>query len=299
MIRRLAHPVGSEVDLGTVEVDEAVARRYAESVGADSVATPGVDLPLGLAFALRGSPVPEVEFAPGTVSVHAGHTISLRRRFTAPARYRATSRIGAVFEKSGRSGPLTVVSRIAQLHDAGGAIVAIIEDQQIARWRPTSPPSAPVPASNTAMGSPNADGPPAAPHPELGELIAVEHRPAPDAAAVLRYADALGGREPLFVDRAFAGSMGYADVIVPGPLQSALLEHLMTTRLPAWRLERISLTFRVSLVAAEPIVLSAMVTELGVDAPGASLVLDLSVENHLGERAAIGTATLTRRDDHR
>jgi len=301
MIRRLSHAVGAEIDLGEVGVDDSVARRYAEAVGASSPPAHGADLPLGLVLSLRGEPAPEVEFSNDTVSVHAGHTITLQHRLTAATRYHLTSRIAAVFEKSGRSGPLTVVTRLARLRDAQGSVAAVLEDQQIARWRPAATPTAPAPhpAAPSVVRMPPRPTTGAGLHSgvglDLGELIAVEHRLAPDPQAVLRYAQAFGGVEPLFVDSAFARSIGYADVIVPGPLQAALLEHMLAAHLPNWQLHQISLTFRVSVIASEAIALSALVIGYDAHEPRAPMVLDLALENARGEGAAVGTATLRRR----
>ncbi len=301
MIRRLSHAVGTEIDLGEVDVDDHLARRYAEAVGVSPPPGHGADLPLGLVFSMRGAPAPEVEFASGTVSVHAGHTVTVPHRLSAATRYHLTSRIDAIFEKSGRSGPLTVVARVARLRDPQGSIAAVIEDQQIARWRPAVNPTAPAPhaaapaALRTTPGLTTGAELQSGAGLDLGEVIAVEHRPAPDPQAVLRYAQAFGGIEPLFVDSAFARSIGYPDVIVPGPLQAALLEHMLVSRLPGWRLEQISLTFRVSVIASEALVLSALVIGFDAHDPRAALLLDLTLENDRGEGAAVGTATLERR----
>ncbi len=298
MIRRLSHAVGIEIDLGEVELDGNVATRYAEAIGASTPPALGADLPLGLVFSLRGAPAPDVEFTNDTVSVHAGHTITLPRPFTVATHYHLTSRIAAVFEKSGRSGPLTVVARVARLRDPQGSVAAVLEDQQIARWRPAANPAAPAPHPVAPAARRTTPGRTANPELhrgaglDLGEVIAVEHRLAPCPQAVLRYAQAFGGVEPLFVDSAFARSIGYADVIVPGPLQAALLEHMLASHLPGWRLEQISLTFRVSVIASEAIVLSAMVIGFDAHDPLAPMVLDLTLENARGEGAAVGTATL-------
>ena len=98
----------------------------------------------------------------------------------------------------------------------------------------------------------------------------------------------------MFTDSAFARALGYADVIVPGPLQSALLEAFLHEYLPGWTLGRLSLTFRVSLIAGEPITLAAVVVEHVLERGAAMLVCDLSLENRDGERAALGLAELTR-----
>ena len=284
MIHLLDVRVGETFDLGWVDVDAAAVRRYWDAVGLPAPVTQR-HLPLGLALALRGAPRPALELAAEAVSVHAGHTLAAHRPFVAERRYRLLSRIGDVFEKSGRSGPLTVIVRTSELLDEHGATVVTIREQQIARWRgrPTEP--RPIQVRH-------ADGESVAPEEsvEIGSTIAVEHRLAPDARTVHGYAASLSGREPLFSDAEFARELGYADVIVPGPVQSALLEALLARHLPRWDLVDLSLTFRVSVIAGEPISLTAMVIE--ADDQGHRLVLDLTVENSHAERAAVGTATL-------
>lgn len=288
MIRRLPQPVGVLVEHGSVEVDAALAARYAQAVGALPPPAGG-ELPLGLALSVRGAALAAMELAPQAVGVHGGHTVTLSGPFVFPAVYRVAARIDQVFEKSGRSGPLTVIARSSLLSDPAGHVVALVEDQHIVRWR-SAAPGDDKPAAVPPQGPPAPDS-----ELEVGAVIAVEHRPAPDASEVRRYAQGMAEPEALFVDPTFARQLGFADVIVPGPLQAALLERLIATRLPEWRLERISLSFRISVIAAELITLSALVIEAEPLDPAASLVLDLTVENARGERAAVGTATLRRR----
>jgi hydroxyacyl-ACP dehydratase HTD2-like protein with hotdog domain len=290
MIRRLPHAIGVDLERGTVEVDGTLAARYAAAVGDTATLRADGELPLGLALALRGGPLPAVELEPDTISVHGGHTVSLFARFASPGSYRVSARIDEIFEKSGRSGPLIVVARSSRLRDAAGEIVAVVEDQQIVRWRAAVATTESSPAS-----TPTTSRLSAAHELDVGALIAVEQRAAPDGADVQRYAAGLAEPESLFVDPAFARQLGFADVIVPGPLQSALLEHLLARRLPHWRLERLSLSFRISVVASEAITLAALVTELDEGETGSRLVLDLTVENARGDRAAVGTAALQRR----
>jgi acyl dehydratase len=286
VIRSAQAPVGETVDLGTVEVDAAIVQRYWQSIGLASPASVR-QLPLGLALALRGGPHPGVELDPTTVSFHAGHTIVAHRPFVAGQRYARRARIAEVFEKSGRSGPLTVIVRTAELYDDAGAVVVAIREQQIARWRREidperrdDPPDAPVDAAGEAGDLAL----------EIGSVIAVERRRAPRAEAEQAYGASLGGDEPFFRDVEFARRLGFADVIVPGPVQSALLEDLLTRNLPAWNLKELSLTFRVSVIADEPIALTALVVDLSDDHD--RLVADLTLENSRGERAATGTARL-------
>lgn len=289
MIRRLPQPVGVLVEHGSVEVDAALAARYAEAVGAAPSLSAGGELPLGLALSVRGGALSAMELDPQAIGVHGGHTVTLSDRFVYPAIYRLAARIDQVFEKSGRSGPLTVIARSSLLSDPAGRLVAMVADQHIVRWRAAAPGEV-RPAAIPLERPPTPDS-----EIEVGAMIAVEHGPAPDASGVHRYAQGMAEPESLFVDPAFARQLGFADVIVPGPLQAALMERLIATRLPEWRLERISLSFRISVIAAELITLSAQVIEAEPHDPGMPLVLDLTIENARGERAAVGTATLRRR----
>jgi acyl dehydratase len=287
---RLRHTqVGETVDLGWVDVDAAAVRRYWNAVGLP-VPSGGRRLPLGLAMALRGAPRPVVDLAPEAVSFHAGHTLVAQRPFVGERRYRLLTRIDEIFEKSGRSGPLTVIVRESELRDARDAVVVTLREQQIARWR--AGPAEPRPIADRRP-------PDAPPTPggaiEIGATIAVEQRLAPDAATVRGYAASLSAREPLFSDAEFARGLGFADVIVPGPMQSALFENLLARSLPAWDLVDLGLSFRVSVITAEPITLVALITEL--DDRDRRLVIDLTLENSHGERAAVGTATLLHRPE--
>lgn len=285
MIRLPETQVGETVDLGWIDVDAATVRRYWEAVGLPAPERPR-QLPLGLALALRGLPRPLVEIAAGAVSVHAGHAVVAHRPFLAGRQYHLTTRIAEVFEKSGRSGPLTVVVRTSELRAASDDVVVAVREQQIARWRAATATPRPVPAD----AIPAELTPEAAVALDIGATIAVEHRRAPDVRTVHGYAASLSGREPLFSDADFARRLGFADVIVPGPVQSALLEGLLARRLPDWDLADLSLSFRVSVIAGEPITMTALVIEF--EEHQRRVVVDLTIENSHGERAAVGTATL-------
>lgn len=284
MIRSTQTPVGETVDLGSVEIGPETVQRYWRSIGLPD-STSREQLPLGLALALRGGPTPGIELETGTVSFHAGHTIIAHQPFVSGT-YRIRARISDIFEKSGRSGPLTVVVRSAELCSEDGAPVVAIREQQIARWSTAGgaghPAHASVPSDQSA--SQGADD-----VIDVGATIGVERRPAPTAPVVRAYGASLGGSEPFFSDSNFARELGFADVIVPGPMQSALFEALLDRNLPGWRLAELSLTFRVSVIAGEAIVMSALV--VAMDEVGA-VVVDLTLENSSGERAATGTARL-------
>jgi hydroxyacyl-ACP dehydratase HTD2-like protein with hotdog domain len=294
--------IGRDADLGVADVTPERIRRYAIAIGDEVLAAGPCEIaPLGFALALRGGPIPEVETAPGTLSVHGGHVITAHRALTAPAAYSIRARITDVFEKSGRSGALTVVARRAELRAADGSTVVTIDDQQIVRRPRTSTTGAAESVPRTSPAPDDYDPPPsnrgdaAAADPEVGDLLGPEGRAAPAPAAVAGYAAALEDRGPrFFTDRTFAQSLGYDDVIVPGPLQSALLEALLRRRLPDWQLRSLAVTFRVSVIANEPIALSAVIVERHPRPDGVGLVCDLSLENRYGERAATGSAQLFR-----
>ncbi|MEO8601946.1 MAG: hypothetical protein ABI629_05165 [bacterium] len=296
MIRALGSPVGVEVDLGWTEITLQLVRRYREGVGQNCAGSASTQrVPLGLALTLRGGPVPPVALREQTVSVHGGHALRSLAPLVTGDRYRVRTRIDRIFEKSGRSGPLTVIARSASLRSQRGGVVWI-EDHQIVRWRSNRDPSLLLSAPSLPLSP---DGPmlgePTTPEPlELGMVVASEVRPAPDAAALRRYAEILADRELIFTDPDAARSLGYADVIVPGPVQGAILEDLVCRQLPGWHIASLAFTFRISLVASEAISLSATVTQIDESGGSQVLGLDLAIENADGERAAVGSATLMR-----
>jgi len=304
LIRASGDLIARDTDLGVTDVTRERIRRYAVAIGDDALAAGPCDVaPLGFALAIRGGPIPEVETLPNTLSVHAGHVITAHRPLTAPAVYSISARITDIFEKSGRSGALTVVARRAEIHAADGSAAATIDDQQIVRKRRTAADGAaesvPQPSSAAAASFEAPHGEPGAVNvsdPEVGDVVGPEGRAAPSPAAVAAYAAALEEGGPrFFTDRTFARSLGYHDVIVPGPLQSALLEALLRRQLPGWDLRSLAVTFRVSVIADEPIALSAVIVERHPRPDGVGLVCDLSLENRHGERAALGSAQLFRR----
>jgi hypothetical protein len=286
--------LGRDVDLGVRRISPDDIRLYAESVGDHEHAIgPCTTAPLGFALALRGGPPPDIEYAANTLSVHAGHVIVTHEPFTAPALYRLRSRIADVFEKSGRSGPLTVIARRTEILDDAARCRAVIEEQEIVRWRHPRPTPASMSVRLNEATAASVDVA-IVDRPEIGALIGPEYRAAPMPAAVDRYASGLGERVSLFVDRDFAQAAGYADVIVPGPLQSALLERMLRRRLPGWELRRLSVSFRVSVIAGEQIVLAGVVIEHHLRTDGEWITCDLWVECGASDRATIGTAELRR-----
>lgn len=301
MLAHAADLIGREVDLGPVEVTPERIRRYADAIGDRALAAGPCDVaPLGFALAIRGGPRPEVMLADGTVSVHGGHAITVHRPLTAPGVYGVRARVTEVFEKSGRSGQLTVIARRADIRGPDGDLVVTVDDQQIVRWR--SPAAAsPSPAAGAVRETeeweeslPSSTAQAGASDLEVGESIGPTRRLAPSAQGIARFAQMLGWTEPLFLEQNAARTMGFANVIVPGPLQSALLEAMLRDRLPAWRLQRLQLVFRVSVAAGEPISMSAIVVERHEREARSTVICDLALENGGGDRTALGTAELCR-----
>src|SRR4029453_17060105 len=88
--------LGRDIDLGRVEVTPEELRRYAVAIGDDALAAgPCRIAPLGFALVLRGGPLPDVDLAADTISVHGGHTITLHARLSAPAAYHVRARPAA------------------------------------------------------------------------------------------------------------------------------------------------------------------------------------------------------------
>ena len=287
--------IGRDTDLGTITVTDAMVRRYAAAVGdAELAAGHPAEAPLGLAMAVRGAPTPPVTAAPGTVSVHGGHTITMRGRFAIGDTYRVRSRIVQVFEKSGRSGPLAVIARRATLCALDEQEAVAIDEQEIVRWQ--SPPRAStVAASAHGRSCAPATIAPASRTPlaelAVGDLIA-ENWCAPSTAEVAAYSSFIGAsREPLFTDVELARSLGFRSVIVPGPMQSAAIEAMLRVRLAQTVLVKLSLTFRMSISPGDRLTMSAIVVEHRPCERGAAVVCDLALE-HGSDQTAIGTAEL-------
>lgn len=127
---------------------------------------------------------------------------------------------------------------------------------------------------------------------EVGDRIGPERRRGPLPAAVRTYADEHDTREALFVDRAVAERLGYRDVIVPGPMQAAFLEQMIRRHFRGWQLERLSTTFRISVIAGDPIVLRGVITEVHHASDPPWVVCEVMIESSEGERTTTAQATL-------
>jgi acyl dehydratase len=127
---------------------------------------------------------------------------------------------------------------------------------------------------------------------DVGDLVGPERRRCPTAERVRAYAARHDTREALFIDPTFAARLGYRDVIVPGPMQTAFLEQLLRRHFRGWCLEQLGTTFRISVITNDTITLRGVVTEVYHQPDGIRVVCDLLIENGDGERATTGQATL-------
>src|SRR5438045_1767028 len=101
--------VGRSLDLGTVTVTRDLIRAYAESVDdRDTLAGDCATAPPTFFLALRRGMAPAVALPPGTFGVYGGHDLVFHDAIRAGHTYHLSARVSAVYEKSGRSGGLTV-----------------------------------------------------------------------------------------------------------------------------------------------------------------------------------------------
>lgn len=281
-----------------VEVSAEMIRAYAHSVGDDDPAgEDGQVAPATFVLSLRRSFVPEVEIPVDCFTMYGGHDLTFHAALHAGRSYTIQTRISDTYEKSGRSGRMQVVARQAEVHEQGGGLVVEMVERQIIRRHfamthhgpaPEWPPSAPVPRPTVTTSH----LPGAQPIVDVGDELGPEARSAPDATLIANFGRHRHLYEQLFVDAGFAQRLGFRNVIVPGPLQSALFEQFLRRQLPGWRLAALSAVFRISIIAGEPIRLGGVITDRSTAAGRVQLECELVMENHAGERATTGHATL-------
>ncbi len=129
--------LGREVDLGAVAVTADMIANYARTVG-DEATLAGLlhEAPPTFCLAVRGGMVPEVPMPPDVFGVYGGHDMEFHQPIRAGHVYTVSARLTDVYEKSGRSGALTVVVREVAIRDEGGQPVARITERQILRHKP-------------------------------------------------------------------------------------------------------------------------------------------------------------------
>jgi hydroxyacyl-ACP dehydratase HTD2-like protein with hotdog domain len=288
--------LGREIELACATVTAEMIAGYAQAVG-DTPAASG-EAPPTFCLSMRRGMTPEVRLPPDMFGVYGGHDLEFHQPIRAGEQYRVTGKIVEVYEKIGRSGTLTVVVREAVIRDASGAIAARIVERQIVRQRPSSgariastreTASAPSPHEEASAGDARARSVAAI---DLGHELGPWRRSTPTAEAIARYAGTADIAEELFTSAPAARRLGYRGVVVPGPMLAAFLEHFVRRELPAWRLERLSATFRVPTITGDAIILGGVITERHELMDGERIVCDLLLEHSDGERAVTGTATM-------
>jgi acyl dehydratase len=129
--------LGREVELGSVTVTPEMIAAYARAVGDDAtLAGPLREAPPTFCLFLRRDLPLDIALPAGFFGVYGGHDLEFRQPIRAGQTYRVSGRIAEVFEKSGRSGSLTVVVREATIRDERGQLVVHAIEQEIIRRRP-------------------------------------------------------------------------------------------------------------------------------------------------------------------
>jgi acyl dehydratase len=121
--------IGKEVTLGIFTVTADDIRKFAEAIGdlnplyldaeaARAAGYPEVIAPPLFCLRLRGGPMrPEVPLAPGLSSLHAGQEMEFADEIYAGQTYTVSAKIAEAYEKTGRSGPLGIIVREANIKD--------------------------------------------------------------------------------------------------------------------------------------------------------------------------------------
>lgn len=292
-------PVHSEVHVSRDDIAAYVARvEDAQALGGDvSIAPPTFVLSIRRGF------FPDVPLPPDSFAMYGGHDLTFHQRMRAGQTYHVQSQIIDAYEKHGRSGRMWVVARQATVSDRAGQPVAELIERQIVRSRANMEKQGKEQAAQGWQTAEHRDHPavgesaPYISQPdrtlEIGDTLGPLLRRSPGSEIIAGYADNSHVYENLFVSESFARRLGYRNVIVPGPMQSAYLEQFLRQQLPGMGLRSLSVTFRISVISGDPMHISGVITEIE-DAPqGRVLTCDIMIENRDGERATVGQAILS------
>jgi acyl dehydratase len=134
--------VGRAADLGEIQVTAAAIETYLRWAGDEvrlralpHAATP-FTAPPTFCLSLYPGMTPAVELPDGCFAMYGGHDIEIHRPIHAGDVLHISARITDVYEKSGRSGSLTVVVRDVSFRDAdGNDVVHVCERQMVRRSR--------------------------------------------------------------------------------------------------------------------------------------------------------------------
>jgi acyl dehydratase len=133
--------VGREADLGRVDVTADAIEAYLRWAGdtprlrALSNSPFPLEAPPTFCLSLYRGMTPAVELPDGCFAMYGGHDIEIHRPIRAGDSLHVRARITDVFEKSGRSGTLTVVVRQVSMRDDRGFEVTSVAERQMIRRR--------------------------------------------------------------------------------------------------------------------------------------------------------------------
>ncbi len=294
-------PVHSEVHVSCDDIAAYVARvEDAQARSGDPNLAPPT-----FVLSIRRGFFPDVPLPPDSFAMYGGHDLIFHQPMRAGHTYHVQSQILDAYEKHGRSGRMWVIARQATVSDSAGQPVAELIERQIVRSRSNMEKQG---KEQAALGSQGVEpvahaildeSTPCVTQPnrvvEIGDMLGPLRRRSPDSEIVAGYADNNHVYENLFVSPAFARRLGYRNVIVPGPMQSAYLEQFLRQQLPDKILRSLSVTFRISVISGDPMFIRGVVTEIEEAPQGHTLTCDLMIENRDGERATVGQATLISR----
>jgi len=137
--------LGKEFALGTFTVTAQDIRTFAEAAGdrnplyldaatAREEGYADVIAPPLFCLQMRGDRrFPEVEIAPGFVTLNGGQELEFYDDLCAGQTYTTTAKLAEVYEKTGRSGPLGVIVREVAIKNAEGQTVVLMRERQMIR----------------------------------------------------------------------------------------------------------------------------------------------------------------------
>jgi len=133
--------VGRQADLGSVEITHDAIEAYLRWAGDElrlrslAAAPRPLEAPPTFCLSLYPGMTPKVDLAGDCFAMYGGHDIAIRRPIRAGDSLDISARITDVYEKSGRSGSLTVVVRDVSLCDGDGVEVVHVRERQMVRRR--------------------------------------------------------------------------------------------------------------------------------------------------------------------
>ena len=129
--------VGREADLGEVRVSAEAIESYLRWAGDDQRLRdlPAREAPPTFCLSLYPGMTPAVELPDDCFAMYGGHDIEVRRPIRPDDVLQIHARITDVYEKSGRSGSLTVVVRQVTFRESTGSEVVCVSERQMVRRR--------------------------------------------------------------------------------------------------------------------------------------------------------------------